>query len=346
MQLIRHRAYARAGVVGNPSDGYFGKTISLSIRNFAAEVVLYEWEDVEIIMTEKDQNRFGSVRDLVRDVQLHGYYGGLRLVKATIKKFVEFCTEQGFVLHDRNFSVRYQTTIPRGVGLSGSSAIIIATLRCLMEFYQVPIPLEVQPSLALSVEREELAIAAGLQDRVIQTWEGLVYMDFARDRMRRLCGLQCGVYERLDPAMLPAVFIAYSRDDAAGASERIEPSSIPHLSIRTRFEQGDPVVVQAMEELAAITVEARQALLNRDHAAVARLINHNFDIRKRIYPQMLRGQARMVEVAREVGASAHFAGSGGAILGTYTDAAMYQRLEEALGQLNCVVLKPQVAAKD
>lgn len=341
MQLIRHRAYARAGVVGNPSDGYFGKTISMSIRNFAAEVVLYEWEDVEIIMTEKDQNRFGSVRDLVRDVQLHGYYGGLRLVKATIKKFVEFCVEQGYVLHDRNFSIRYKTTIPRGVGLSGSSAIIIATLRCLMEFYQVPIPLEVQPSLALAVEREELSIAAGLQDRVIQTYEGLVYMDFARDRMRKICGLQCGVYERLDPGLLPPMFIAYSRDEAAGASERIEPSSIPHLSIRTRFEQGDPVVVHAMEELATITVEARQALFAQDRAKLAELINHNFDIRRRIYPQMLRGQVRMVEAAREMGASAHFAGSGGAILGIYSDEAMYERLQEALGQLNCIVLKPR-----
>ena len=49
MFLTRKRAYARAGLVGNPSDGYHGKTISLSVRNFCAEVVLYEWEDVEIV---------------------------------------------------------------------------------------------------------------------------------------------------------------------------------------------------------------------------------------------------------------------------------------------------------
>ena len=47
-----------------------------------------------------------------------------------------------------------------------------------MEFYGVEIPLEAQPSFVLSIERDELGIAAGLQDRVIQVYEGLVYMDF------------------------------------------------------------------------------------------------------------------------------------------------------------------------
>src|SRR2546421_3657785 len=168
MLLIRRRAYARAGLVGNPSDGYHGKTISISVRNFHAEVVLYEWDEVELILSDEDQSRFRSVQELARDVRLHGYYGGIRLVKATIKKFVEFCQRHGHVLHNRNFSIRYESTIPRQVGLAGSSAIIVATLRFLMEFYGVDIAREVQPSLALAVETEELGIAAGLQDRVIQ----------------------------------------------------------------------------------------------------------------------------------------------------------------------------------
>jgi glucuronokinase len=196
MLLIRKRAYARAGLVGNPSDGYHGKTISLIIRNLRAEVVLYEWEEVELVQTDEDQSRFRSVQELARDVKLHGYYGGIRLLKATIKKFVEFCQRQGHALHERNFSIRYESSIPRQVGLAGSSAIIVATLRCLMEFYGIDIPREVQASLALSVETEELGIAAGLQDRVIQVYEGLVYMDFARARIREQCGYPYGVYPR------------------------------------------------------------------------------------------------------------------------------------------------------
>ena len=129
MQLIRKRATARAGLLGNPSDGYHGRTISLALEDFWAETILYEWDRVEILLSQEDQSRFASVGDLVEDVRLHGYYGGVRLVKATIKAFVEYCERQQLALHDRNFAVRYTTNIPRQVGLAGSSAIIVATLR-------------------------------------------------------------------------------------------------------------------------------------------------------------------------------------------------------------------------
>ena len=34
--LIKTRSFARAGFLGNPSDGYFGKTISFAFQNFSA----------------------------------------------------------------------------------------------------------------------------------------------------------------------------------------------------------------------------------------------------------------------------------------------------------------------
>src|SRR5215470_15129906 len=203
MLILRRSAHARAGLVGNPSDGYHGKTLSVIVRNFSADVILYEWEDVELVWTDQDQSRFRSVHELVRDVKLHGYYGGMRLVKATVKKFVEYCVRHGHALHERNFSIRYHSDIPRQVGLAGSSAIIVATLRCLCDFYGVSIPREVQPSLALSVEVEELGITAGLQDRVIQVYQGLVFMDFSSERIHEAGGFSCGVYEPLDPSLLP-----------------------------------------------------------------------------------------------------------------------------------------------
>ncbi len=332
MLLLRRTACARAGLVGNPSDGYHGKTISLSVRNFQAGVVLYEWEDVEVVQTDMDQSRFGSIQELVRDVQLHGYYGGVRLLKATIKKFVEFCQAQGLALHDRNFSLRYESNIPRQVGLAGSSAIIVAALRCLMDFYQVEIPQVVQPSLVLAVEREELGIAAGLQDRVIQVYEGLVYMDFAPERMQEQCGYLCGHYERLDPALLPPLYVAYN-------AEISEPTEVFHGDIRGRFNRGDPVVVRAMGKFAALAAQAREALLAHDHQRLARLMNENFDTRRTIY-ELPRGQVQMVEVARQTGASAKFAGSGGAIVGTYAVEEMFHRLQQALGAIGCRVIKP------
>ncbi|MHC4403814.1 MAG: mevalonate kinase family protein [Planctomycetota bacterium] len=334
MLLIRRNACARAGLIGNPSDGYHGKTISMIVRNFQAEVTLYEWDDVEIVWSQEDRSRFRSVEELVRDVKLHGYYGGIRLVKATIKKFVEYCRRQELSLHPRNFSVRYHTNIPRQVGLAGSSAIIVATLRCLTAFYEVEIPLRVQPSLVLSVEREELGIAAGLQDRVIQIYEGLVYMDFNRRRMEEVGGFPCGVYEPLDPSLLPPMYIAYSTDVS-------EPTEVIHNDLRARYDRGDTEVVEAMDRFAELAAEARRSLLDNDVERLATLIDANFDLRRSIC-RLPREHEQMIERARRVGVPAKFAGSGGAIIGTCPDEATFRRLKEELGAIRCDVIRPVV----
>src|SRR5262245_54166300 len=309
MFLTRKRAYARAGLLGNPSDGYNGKTISFTVRNYWAEVVLYEWDSVEIVLADDDRAKFDSVHELARDVRLHGYYGGIRLIKATIKRFVEHCEARSLRLHDRKFSIRYQTTIPRQVGLAGSSAIIVATLRCLMEFYGVQLPIEVQPTFVLLVEQEELGITVGLQDRVIQVYEGLVYMDFDRGRERIVDGLRTYRYEPLDPALLPPLYVAHH--ETLG-----EPTEVFHHNIRERFNRGDQEVVDAMRCFAALAAEGREALLGRAAGRLSDLINRNFDTRRGIY-RLPPWQVQMVETARMSGASAAFAGSGGAIVGTY-----------------------------
>ncbi len=331
MLLIRKRAYSRAGLVGNPSDGYYGKTIALCVRQFWAEVTLYEWDQIEIVPSQQDHSRFDSVDELVCDVRLHGYYGGMRLVKATIKKFADYCRRQGHRLHENNFSARYQSNIPRQVGLAGSSAIIVATLRCLIEFFGVEIPQRVLPSLALSVETEELGIAAGLQDRVAQVYEGAVYMDFARETMEEIAGLRCGVYEPLDPALLPPLYLAYSTSVS-------EPTEVLHNDLRSRYMRGETAVVDAMARFAEFTVQARQAINEGDAERLGRLIDANFDLRRsicRLPPEHIE----MVERARRCGASAHFAGSGGAILGVCPDEAAWPRLKSELEAIECRVLR-------
>jgi glucuronokinase len=333
MLLVRKRAYARAGLVGNPSDGYHGRTISISVRNFWAEVVLYEWDSVDIVLLEDDRASFRSVKDLARDVRLHGYYGGIRLVKATIKRFVEYCEARNIALHDRNFSIRYET-IPRQVGLAGSSAIIVATLRCLMEFYDVTIPLAAQPTFVLSVEKEELSIAAGLQDRVIQVHEGLVSMDFGLEEEQVVDGFKSYAYERLDPALLPPLYLAYS-------DHLSEPTEVFHNDIRGRFDRGDSKVVDAMRVFARLAAQARRALLERNVARLGELMNENFDLRRTIY-DLPAWQVQMVETARACGVSAKFAGSGGAIIGIVPDDGTYETLRARLGEIGSRTIRPRV----
>jgi len=335
MFLTRKRAYARAGLVGNPSDGYHGKTISISVRNFWAEVVLYEWDSVDIVLAEGDRATFNSVHDLARDVRLHGYYGGIRLIKATIKRFVEYCAANALPLHDRNFSVRYQSNIPRQVGLAGSSALITATLRCLLEFYGIQMPLRVQPTFILRVEQDELGITAGLQDRVIQAYEGLVYMDFDRSREEQVAGLPCYHYEPLRPSLLPPLYLAYHVSLG-------EPTEIFHNNIRERYNRGEALVVDAMAHAAGLAAEAREALVDGDIARLSRLMDENFDTRRRIYT-LPAWQIDQIEAARACGASAQFAGSGGAIVGVYRDDGQFDAIAAALAAIGSKTIRPLVA---
>jgi glucuronokinase len=50
----------------------------------------------------------------------------------------------------------------------------------------------------------------------------------------------------------------------------------------------------------------------------------------------------MVETARRAGGTAKFAGSGGAIIGTYGDEATLKRLEADLGGIGCRVMRPRI----
>jgi glucuronokinase len=327
--IIRYRGYPRAGLIGNPSDGYFGKTISFTFSNFCAEVVLYQTPELEILPNERDHSRFNSIRDLHRDVRLHGYYGGIRLLKAAVKRFYDHCHEHHIDLDHRNFTIRYRTNVPTQVGLAGSSAIITACMRCLMAFYSVAIPKPVLANLILSVERHELAIPAGLQDRVAQVYEGLVYMDFNRKLMERQ---GVGHYEELDPALLPPVYIAYRAELAEG-------TEVFHNNIRARWEQGEPAVVAAMHQWADLTVKVRECLLHGRQAEIGPLLDANFDLRRSLY-EISPANIQMVEAARSVGASAKFTGSGGAIVGTYVDETMFSRLEERLDGIGVKVFKP------
>ena len=332
--IIRTEAYPRVGLIGNPSDGFFGKTISFAFRNFRAEVVLYETPELGILPSEKDHSRFDSVTELVKDVKLHGYYGGIRLLKATIKRFIDYCRDNQIELSDKNFSIRYHSNIPHSVGLAGSSAIIVACLRALMAFYGVSIPKPVQANLVLSAEKDELHISAGLQDRVIQVYGGAVYMDFDRELMQRQ---GYGHYEQLDTKLLPKLYIAY-RDEFS------EPTEVFHSNLRQRFEQGDKVVVQAMTYWSGLAQKVRQALLKGQPDKIGALLDANFDRRRSIY-RLSDDNIRMVAAARSAGASAKFTGSGGAIVGTYDGPEMFARLKKNLGKLKIKFIKPRIDAK-
>jgi glucuronokinase len=328
--IVRATAHARAGLIGNPSDGYHGKTISIIVRNFSACVALYESTRLAIRPQHCDRLEYDDLTDLARDVERHGYYGGVRLIKAAIKHFANHSRSLGHELPTRNFTIEYDTDIPVRVGLAGSSAIVTATMRALMRFFEVEIAQPQLPKLILDVERRELGIGAGLQDRVAQVYEGAVYMDFDRQVMERQ---GYGVYEPLDPATLPPLFVAYHDRLAEG-------TEVTHNDLRDRYTRGEPDVLAAIEEWAGFAQEARDLIVSGRGKAIGPLMDANFDLRARIV-SISSGNRRLVETGRACGAAVKFAGSGGAVIGTYDgDPERLRRLREAYSQMGATLIEP------
>ncbi len=327
--MIEGIAYARAGILGNPSDGYFGKIIAISIKNFAARCTLEESAQLRIELQAEDRETYGSLQELAESVGLYGYYGGVRLIKAALKKFYEYCRSRDIPLHGQNFTVRYESTIPRQVGLGGSSAIVTATMRALMKFYGVEIPIHLQPSLVLSSERDELDISAGFMDRVTQVYEGCVYMDLPEVMIKEK---GYGIYERLDPKLLPDLYLAY-KPSLGKVSGRVLND------IRIRYERGDAFVIDTLRQIAGLAELGRAALLAGDKETLFDLMNKNFDLRRKIM-NIHPGNIEMIEIARRLGASAKFAGSGGSILGIYKGPEMYEKLVSELTNLGARVIRP------
>lgn len=327
--IIEKRAFARAGLLGNPSDGYYGKTISFIVRNFGTTISLYETPELKIEEMDVDLNTFRNIYHLADSVKLTGYYGGIRLIKATVKKFVEYCETQNIRLSNKNFTIRYRSSIPRQVGLAGSSAIVTATMKALMEFYEVDIPKNILPTVVLKVETEELGINAGLQDRVIQVYEGCVYMDFDKEFITKN---GFGKYEPLDITLLPKIYLAYK-------TELGKVSGTVLNNIRQRYEQNDPLVLDTLNELAEVAKEGKNVILKKDYNTLNTLIDKNFDLRCKIM-NISESNMELVKIARKCGASAKFSGSGGAIIGMYESDEVLQRLIISLRNINARVIKP------
>ncbi len=318
------QVHARAGLLGNPSDGYYGKTLSCLVGNFKARVTLEERAYLSLQPHPQfDPLEFQNITELGKTYGQQGYYGGLRLLQAACKKFYDACTQRGITLDGPNFALTYDTDIPRQVGLSGSSALVIATLRALLCWYGVMdrFTQAQLPTIALETEQEELGITAGMQDRVIQTYGGLMYMDFDRAVM---AARGYGRYERLETILLPPLYLAYV----------LHPSDSGkiHSDVRRRWHDGDPEVVQAMQTFAGFADTGRAALERGDVGAFSTLFDEAFALRRTIFGDPVLGpdNLRMVELARAHGLPATTCGSGGAIVGVMGDEPQNAAFADAL----------------
>ena len=105
------------------------------------------------------------------------------LVQATVERFARELAPDAL-----DSTIRWSTTIPQRVGLGSSSALVIAVTRALSQLFGIRLAPPRLAEFALAVETEGLGIVAGLQDRLVQSYEGLLFMDFSEPPVARAAG--------------------------------------------------------------------------------------------------------------------------------------------------------------
>ncbi len=202
---------------------------------------------------------------------------------------------------------RITTGIPRQVGLAGSSAVVVGAIEALGEDCGVDLHPDEVASLALRAEAEVLGIPAGLQDRVVQSRRGLVFMEFSPGAMRSIGGLAAGRYTELDRQLLPPLLVAWRVSDG-------ESSAIPHSDLRDRADSGDPEVLSAMELLARAARACAADLVHGGAADIGRHLRRSVELRESMIDLDPRHR-ELLDAAHAVeGVCANYAGSGGAIV--------------------------------
>jgi glucuronokinase len=332
-QPVTARALPRAALLGNPSDGYGGRVIAFPFADFRAEatVTLSSAGDRSLAFCPGTPDEFHApgweaAFEALREGAVPGE--GARLLTASLARFAGHCVERGLAGASElpGLSVEFRSDIPRQVGLAGSSAVVIATLRALSRTFEVELDPPALADLALRAETEELGITAGPQDRVVQAEQAPVFMEFGGAPR----------VEHLDAALLPPLLLAWTRSPG-------NSSGTAHEEVRARFERGDEAVVSAMLTFARLAAEGLEHLRAGRRAALMELVNENFDTRAAIWPLAADDRA-LVELGRAHGAATKLTGSGGAVLAVVENTADLPALRDVFEAAGFAALIPQIVS--
>jgi galactokinase/mevalonate kinase-like predicted kinase len=229
---VSFSAPGRCGIIGNPSDIYGGTVVSCStpVRAYCT-LTLGESE-------------------LLPD--------DLRLWNAATTRFPL----------PGPLKVEWQTDIPRSSGLSGSTALLAATLACVVTLVGQPDLLNDKVAFAellRDVEKVDAGIMCGYQDAYMIAHGGLQILDFA-GKTPAVNGGPVGNLTPVKLVDLPFLLITTGVERLSGAV---------HGPMSRRWLSGEKLVVDGIGRIAELGRAGASALGSSDLSTLAELMNEN-----------------------------------------------------------------------
>ncbi len=329
---ILARASCRADLAGGTLDLWplylfhpGGLTVNLAL-SIMTECRITPRTGRQIVLRSRDtgrEDRFPSLDHLLRAQRAqHGiaWYLCRFFLRDTAPK-------SGFVLETNSES-------PAGAGISGSSALMVATTAALARYCGRRLSKEQLRAIAQNVEAQIIGVPTGCQDYYPGLYGGVGAVHLREDGIH---------HERLAvPAaeMNQRFLLAYT-----GAPRQ---SGINNWEVFKAHINGDRRVFRNFEDISAIAVAMRQALLDQDWDDVARLLGEEWKLRKTNAPGITTPLIeRLVAAARKNGgrgAKVCGAGGGGCVV-FFVEPEAHEQVEAVLQELGATMLPFRVASR-
>jgi galactokinase/mevalonate kinase-like predicted kinase len=214
------------------------------------------------------------------------------------------------------YKVSWQTDVPRSSGLSGSTALLAATVACIMTIRgeQIHEDRREFAELVRDIELREAGIVCGYQDAYMCVLGGMNKMDFAGKHP-----IDSGPLGTVTPTQLPANFLLVTT-----GVERLSGSV--HGPIRDRWLSGDIQALRLIEELTELAKNATEIDLaesmKRNFQIIQELGGSGDDI-DRLVQDCLKSGAKAAKLAG--------AGMGGTVIAFCNNPAELQQRLTKIG---------------
>jgi len=188
---------------------------------------------------------------------------GATLIDGVIARFGPM--ESGFRIHTWNDA-------PAGSGLGTSSTMVVAILKCFLEWLQRPIDTYTLARTAYEIERMDLALAGGKQDQYAAAFGGFNFMSFNTDDTVTVAPvvLPESTVDTLQDSML-LYFTGRSREGAAIISEQQKAT-----------RSGKTAAVEAMHRIKQSAFDMRDALQAANFKAFADILGRAWEDKKKM----------------------------------------------------------------
>jgi D-glycero-alpha-D-manno-heptose-7-phosphate kinase len=293
-----------------------GCVLSTTINRYAWGT-LKPRSDRQICINSRDFGlslTYGSRRRLVYD-------GQMDLAKAAIKRV------QGS--HRGGFDLYLHSDAPPGSGLGSSSAMMVALVGLLKEFYTLPLTDYEVADLAYTIERVDLGIQGGLQDQYAAAFGGFNYIEFLADRV---------VVNSLKVS--PDILNELEYNLLLCHTGKLRLSSHIIEDQVQRYERGETDTLNALRQLKSLTGSMKNALLRRQFDEFGGLLDQEWQHKKQMSSRISSPELdELYDVARREGAlggKITGAGGGGYML-LYCGFERKHRVAEALRERGCEI---------